>query len=104
MTITVTARNPTEQPVTITTGMGCQLDFVVETLDGTLIGQSMLGCTAVVTSRTLAPGDSLSQSFRWGVALRQGELQQALPPGSYAVRGVVLAGPRRSAPVELRVR
>lgn len=100
--ITVKVVNDSSSSRTLRFSSGCQTDFEFLDAGGKVVRSSQQLCLQALTQRTLAPGDSFSDVHAW----TRGPLDPPqLTPGSYQVRGVLLAtqDTARSAPVSVSV-
>lgn len=87
-TITVRVTNTSPAPKTLEFPSSCQTSY--EFLDGAgkVVGAAMEMCAQVLTSRTLAGGESFTDDHSWG---RRPIDTPQLAPGTYRVRGILLA-------------
>lgn len=86
--ITVIVTNTSSSSRTFQFSSGCQTDFEFLDAQGKVVRSSHQICTQALTHRTLAAGDAFSDSHTW----TRGPLDPPeLAPGSYRVRGVLLA-------------
>jgi hypothetical protein len=87
-TITVRVTNASAAARILEFPNSCQTSY--EFLDGAdkVVGSAMEMCAQVLTSRTLAPGESFADDHSWG--RRPIDVPQ-LAPGTYRVRGILLA-------------
>ena len=86
--ITVTVTNKSRAPVSLEFSSGCQTDYELLDASGALLGASGEMCTQATGRRTLAPGESFSDSHTWIRGL------PGMPQASgtrMLVRGVLLA-------------
>ena len=86
VSLTLAVTNTSRAPVTLTFGSSQQFDFTVRRADGASVwtwsaDRSFL---TVITSRTLAAGETVTYSAQWTSA----------PPGTYVATGSVTGSPR----------
>lgn len=85
ITITVTARNVGDDPLTLTGPANCLLFVEVREIQGTLVWDSNGTCQGTIVTETLAVGAERVQSFTWNGTNLAGA---PLAPGLYNVRAV----------------
>ena len=95
-TITIVLRNTTNRAVTLSFGSGCQLLPYIADARGTVVlpsGGAWM-CTAIVTTLTLAPGETRSSILVWtGTTEFASEMPlRSLPPGRYSIWARLPAG------------
>lgn len=104
--VAVAATNRGTRSVTINSG-GCPAAFVVVQPDGTVAVPGLQICTAILSLRELAPGETyvFRHTWRLDAAVPGETTSQLLPSGSYVLRGVVFGQKLRaeSPPVEVRI-
>jgi hypothetical protein len=96
LSITVTVSNGSADSRTLDFSTSCKTTFEFLDLEGRTVGVGTPMCLQVLTSKTLAPGETFAENHEWSRSPL--ELPQ-LAPGRYQIRGVLLArdGQRRSA-------
>jgi hypothetical protein len=100
--ITVTVTNTSAASRTLQFSSGCLTDFEFLDAGGKVAGTSQQTCLQALTQRTLPAGGSLTDSHTW----TRGSLgTPPLAPGTYQLRGVLLAtrDTVRSQPVPVTV-
>jgi len=96
LSITVTVSNGSSDTRVLDFSTSCKTSFEFLDLEGRTVGTGAAMCLQVLTSKTLAPGESFAETHEWSRSPL--ELPQ-LAPARYQVRGVLLTrdGQRRSA-------
>ena len=90
VTITVTARNVSNEPLTLVGPSDCLLFTEILNTQGQLEWNSNTGCTGSTVTESLAAGQEKVQSFVWNGINLQGT---QVPGGFYVIRGIArLAG------------
>ena len=86
-TVTMTYTNRMSAPVTLNFPTTCRLFFRVETLSGTPVydERAHVGCFEVLTSLTLQPGQSSTETSSWPIAGDNG--QPVATPAEYIIVG-----------------
>jgi hypothetical protein len=79
--------NNNQEPETLTSGCSLTIDFTVSEIDGPELWRLShnLGCFAIVTNLTLAPGETNTEKFDWDQTADYG--LGSIPPGGYVVAG-----------------
>lgn len=98
--VTVANRGAAARSVEATSA--CFTDYEILDAGGAVAATSDQMCAAVMSQRTLAAGESFTDSHSWVRGMRG---MPVLPPGRYEARGVLLAtdGPVRSEGVPFTV-
>ena len=97
----LTLRNVSDEPVDFLTGGRPPHDFVVSTLDGQQVWHWKCAKTILhpLDSQTLEPGEEMEFTGEWEQVDNRGE---AVPPGTYLVRGVLDMEPPEMLVTEVR--
>jgi hypothetical protein len=100
--ITVTVTNRSSGAKALRFPSSCQTGFEFLDATGKLVGAGVEMCAQSITSRTLEPGSSFTDSHEWG---RRAFDAPQLSAGTYQLRGVLLAtgDSVRSSPTRLIV-
>lgn len=91
MTLTIT--NVSNKSVTATTNT-CPSRFAISTRDGQIVDRGNPICTLMLSTATLAPGESVSLTESWdGMELVGRDAVTRAPAGEYVIRGSEFGGP-----------
>ena len=99
MTITVTVQNVGYDPVTLTGPSDCLMFVDILNSQGSVVWNSIAGCTGSTVTESVGPGLTRSQSFTWDGSNLAGA---PVTSGPYYIRpvarvtGGAIAGPVRS--------
>ncbi|BAH40371.1 MAG TPA: hypothetical protein DGD08_10510 [Gemmatimonas aurantiaca] len=98
VSITMTATNPSSEPVEWASGCGMNLGYEVRNAAGHVVWAPRMGvCTLEARTLTLGPGASLTETISWPVGFISGSARPALAPGTLYVRGQLGVGDQRGA-------